>query len=285
MPWDHQLLGILNQRLSCPLLDVVFAAATVVAMPWPVLLVLLCLPCRVRRQAIALLTGFVLATLLSVGLQLLLQRPRPVGVRLVLDMPLFPSFPSGHAAGAFALATLLIHFWPRTGMPAFVVATVVSLSRVYLGHHYPSDILGGAILGAAIALVLYGLLFCPDGDRRPRWAWLLWGQLALVLLATLTASLGLLHFGFLSLAGADKALHFLLFGTLAFLAAGWWAKRPIWLVLGALSVLTLAEESLQFFVPGRSLDLLDLAASLAGIACLGWLGRRASCRPCPAMVQ
>ena len=58
------------------------------------------------------------------------------------------SFPSGHAAAAFALATLVALRFPRTILPAFLLATGVALARIYLGVHFPSDVLAGAVLGA-----------------------------------------------------------------------------------------------------------------------------------------
>ncbi|MEQ1900770.1 MAG: phosphatase PAP2 family protein [Devosia sp.] len=57
------------------------------------------------------------------------------------------SFPSGHATTAFALATVLSFLSPRWRVPVFMVAALVGVSRVVLGMHYPSDVLGGAALG------------------------------------------------------------------------------------------------------------------------------------------
>lgn len=57
------------------------------------------------------------------------------------------SFPSGHTTTAFALATVLSFLSPRWRVPVFGVAALVGVSRVVLGMHYPSDVLGGAILG------------------------------------------------------------------------------------------------------------------------------------------
>jgi undecaprenyl-diphosphatase len=81
--------------------------------------------------------------------------PRPIGG------PLDPSFPSGHAAGSFCVATFLVlalpaawpeRPWRRRALAAllFGVAGLIALSRVCLGAHYPSDVVGGACLGAFI---------------------------------------------------------------------------------------------------------------------------------------
>jgi hypothetical protein len=94
---------------------------------------------------------------------------------------------------------------------------------------------------------------------------------ALVLLATLSAWLGLLELRFLMIPGADKVLHFLLFGLVAFFALGWWAERPAGVVLAPLVLLILVDEGLQFWGATRSFDLLDLGANLVGVAIFGRL--------------
>lgn len=57
------------------------------------------------------------------------------------------SFPSGHAALAFAIAVILTSAYPRLTLPTYFIAAMVSLSRVMLGLHYPSDVLAGVAIG------------------------------------------------------------------------------------------------------------------------------------------
>lgn len=275
MNWDRALLLWINRGIACPILDWVMSAITVAAMPAIALMPPALLLAGKRWRGRALLAVLVLSTGSAVALQFLLARPRPQGVRLVLPQAVFHSFPSGHAASTFGYALFAALVRRRAGVPAWLGAIAVSLSRVYLGHHYPSDVLGGAILGLAAGAMGYGLYTLRGDEKRPWWAWLLWGQVAVVLIATLGAYLGLLNVPLLAVPGADKLLHATLFGALSFTAVGWWARRPAIEVLTILVLLALADEGLQVFSAMRCYDPLDLAATLAGILFFGWLAARA----------
>src|SRR3954447_25756008 len=66
-----------------------------------------------------------------------------------------PGFPSDHATGAFAIAFALVLRDRRIGIPALALALLLSVGRVALGVHYPSDVFAGAVLGLAAALIGY----------------------------------------------------------------------------------------------------------------------------------
>lgn len=64
-------------------------------------------------------------------------------------------FPSDHATGAFAMAMALWLYDRTIGAICFVLAAIVAFSRVYVGVHYPGDVVGGALIGIGVALIFY----------------------------------------------------------------------------------------------------------------------------------
>jgi len=77
------------------------------------------------------------------------------GVRLLVDCGSGFSFPSSHAVNNFAGATILSHYYRKYAWGWFSLASLIALSRPYIGVHYPSDIAGGALIGWACA---YGVI-------------------------------------------------------------------------------------------------------------------------------
>lgn len=71
------------------------------------------------------------------------------------------SFPSGHAATAFAGAVSLSYLWRRGAPLFFLLAAAIAFSRVYVGVHYPGDVLAGAALGTAVGLAWVAALRLP----------------------------------------------------------------------------------------------------------------------------
>lgn len=99
--------------------------------------------------------------LFTQGLKAIIQRDRPYHVLQDVRLPGTPaggySMPSGHATAAWALATSLSLHYPKAAViwPSIVYALGVSVSRPYLGVHYPSDLIAGAIIGAGTAYLAY----------------------------------------------------------------------------------------------------------------------------------
>jgi membrane-associated phospholipid phosphatase len=104
------------------------------------------------------------STIVNAGLKPLWRRRRPdrvahaVPLARQVTMPASTSFPSGHAASAFAFATGVTHELPTVGIPLHAAAAVVGYSRVHTGVHYPLDVIAGSVLGSALAPVATAVL-------------------------------------------------------------------------------------------------------------------------------
>ncbi|XOV79933.1 MAG: phosphatase PAP2 family protein [Aestuariibacter sp.] len=108
------------------------------------------------------LLAYALELPLYMVLKNMFRRERPCNVFKQLHAHVEPSdkfsLPSGHTAAAFLMATLLSHYYPTIGFFAYLWAGLISLSRILLGVHYPSDILAGATLGFGISVLSINIL-------------------------------------------------------------------------------------------------------------------------------
>lgn len=97
--------------------------------------------------AVALIIFSILGLLI---LKPIIARPRPFiaqGVDILIKEPMGFSFPSGHTGSSFAAASVIYFYNKKRGLLALILATLIAFSRMYLFVHYPSDIVGGLILG------------------------------------------------------------------------------------------------------------------------------------------
>ena len=158
--WDTWLFYLINVRTANPVFDAVMPLITgdvflhyIAGALW---LLLFWRAGRTGRMvALGTLAVIALSDQSSAHLfKSLFARTRPPyaldSVRLLVDTTRSFSFPSAHAANTFAVATFVSRFYRRTAIWLYVVAALVAYSRVYVGVHYPSDVLGGAALGVGI---------------------------------------------------------------------------------------------------------------------------------------
>jgi len=127
----------------------------------------------VRRNVLPFLlvaATALVTNLIVTGIKHAVGRDRPPAVILdpkpLMEVPTTSSFPSGHAATSFACALILARVAPRLTVPLFVLAALIAFSRVYVGVHYPFDVLAGTVLGIAVATALPRLLTALRRSRR-----------------------------------------------------------------------------------------------------------------------
>jgi undecaprenyl-diphosphatase len=177
--WDHHTFQLINGTWHHPLLDRLFpflTDPTHFLLPLGIIALTLLLwgDGRMRQLVVLAVVGVVLADAVSAHLfKETVLRTRPCNalpqVRLLVGCANTPSFPSNHAVNASALALLVALYIRPLAIPAAFAALLVAYSRVYVGVHYPLDVLSGALLGVAIALLLsQGLPFVLR--RLPPWA-------------------------------------------------------------------------------------------------------------------
>lgn len=124
---------------------------------WIVLSVIFLIPKKTRKAGITSLLALAIGALITnVTLKNMVARIRPYevvdGLRLLIARPRDYSFPSGHTCASFAAALVYYRYFPRKwGIAAVILASMIAFSRLYVGVHYPTDILGGLIVGAFAA--------------------------------------------------------------------------------------------------------------------------------------
>lgn len=163
------------QTIHTPRLDKTLAFITSLGnagIIWIVLAVVLLILPKTRKAGIivaaALLMDLILCNLI---LKNLVARVRPYDVNtaiaILIKKPLDFSFPSGHTAASFAAMTaLFLAKMKKAWIAALVLAVLIAFSRLYFYVHYPTDVLGGAIVGILSGIIGYAIVEKIDKRRR-----------------------------------------------------------------------------------------------------------------------
>ncbi len=157
----------LIQKLRTPLGDRVMCMITKLGNAgaiWIVLALVLLLIPKTRRSASILLAALAVDVVLcNLLLKPLVARVRPfevnTAIQLLVAKPQDFSFPSGHTAASFAsAAALYLAGEKKLWKPVLVLAVLIAFSRLYLYVHYPTDVLGGAVLGSFAGYAGYRIM-------------------------------------------------------------------------------------------------------------------------------
>ena len=153
---DGNILLFIQEHIRQPWMDGFWKAVTHLGdagLFWIGLAVVLLIFKKTRKAGFAALFALGIGALITnVAVKNIVARVRPYEVlpelvRIIEKQHDF-SFPSGHTCASFAAACALYHALPRRwGIPCLVLAALISFSRLYVGVHYPSDVLAGALIG------------------------------------------------------------------------------------------------------------------------------------------
>jgi len=167
--FDLSILYFFNRDLANPALDIFFVtiAESKIFLSLCLVAVAVLFWRGSAKLRLAIVLSLVCIALLDpfshYVLKPLFARPRPCHVLSDLHMLVGCGgkygFPSNHTVNAFGAATILCIFFRRQIAIWVSIAFVIGISRIYLGRHYPSDVLGGALIGIIMALIIFRLLF------------------------------------------------------------------------------------------------------------------------------
>ena len=170
---DAAVSLFLQNSLRCPVLNFLMIVITHLGDKgaiWLVTAVVLMIFPRTRRAGFGLIAIVGLCWLVNNQiLKRLVDRPRPCyvveGLTALVSHSDSSSFPSGHACAGFACAYFLARSFPKKGGPwAYAPAAVIAFSRVYVGVHYLTDVLAGALVGT-LGSILFFWLYPKVMDR------------------------------------------------------------------------------------------------------------------------
>ena len=168
MNFDWTILHWIQNTLVCPAMDFLMPKITLLGnggAVWLFSAVGLLATKKYRKYGVFLLAGLAVGALVgNLMLKPLIARLRPCwldeSVTLLIANPTDYSFPSGHTLSSIIGAAVLTKADRKFGFAAIPLAALIAFSRLYLYVHFPTDILGAAVLGVGI-----GLVTCAGGER------------------------------------------------------------------------------------------------------------------------
>lgn len=158
---DFKILDFIQEHFSCDFLNFLMPKITFLGnggMIWITAAIIMIFFKKHRKTGITIGTGLFTGVIIgNVLLKNLIARERPCWinetVNMLISIPRDYSFPSGHTLSSFIAATIIMHTDKRMGIAAYMLASMIAFSRLYLYVHFPSDVLAGVLIGMIIGTV------------------------------------------------------------------------------------------------------------------------------------
>ncbi len=154
--YDFKIIRYINSHLSNRILDKLMKWITALGnlgLIWIVISIFLISKKDLRQEGLMVIAALILTAIVGECIiKHIVKRKRPFVIigsedDLLIGTPRTYSFPSGHTASSFAVSSVFINTDNNITVFIVIIATLIALSRLYLNVHYPSDIIGGGILG------------------------------------------------------------------------------------------------------------------------------------------
>ena len=182
MPWDGQFLIWLQENVRNDVLTPIMKLITHLGdkgLFWILIAVVMLFFKKTRPLGIMAGIALVFSVLINnVLIKPNVGRIRPYevvdGLKLIIEKQDDPSFPSGHSGASFAAAVVFLVKGPRKiGIPAIIVAALIAFSRLYVGVHYPTDVICGIITGTFCAIISFMIWSIVEKKASPKLAGIL----------------------------------------------------------------------------------------------------------------
>ncbi len=161
--FDNFFIDLINSRMKTKKLDsfmyIVTNLGGVVFTSLFVILTIFLGRNKFRYMGYEMLVALMISQSIVYTLKIVLSRERPYKIiehlnTFGIEMKDY-SFPSGHSSGSFSLATIISLNFSNLSIYAYIIATMIAVSRIYLGVHYPTDVVAGMFLGIISSYIVH----------------------------------------------------------------------------------------------------------------------------------
>lgn len=163
MDFEYTILDFIRNNMSCSFLDYSMQGISFLANVgwiWIVSAIVLLIIPKTRKIGLAVACALIFSLIIcNITIKPIIARIRPYdlreGIELIIARPTDFSFPSGHTSISFAGAIPIFLQNKKLGIPALILAILIAFSRLYLYVHFPTDVLGGIVVGSICGVLGY----------------------------------------------------------------------------------------------------------------------------------